>query len=163
MSLHKPKVTASKLPATSELHARIAPPDFLDCFSVSADATPRHAAEIITDFPVWARFLLQIRRLVTMPFGLSNDGPPADDKLGPFPVELETGSELIAGFNDRHLNFRVSVFSQNGQVSLATWVHPHNIGGRLYLKAILPFHILIARNALARVASAPPIELQRTH
>lgn len=153
MSRHKPQVTASELPADSHLHDRVAPPDFLDCYSVSSDATPRRAAEIITDFPGWARFLLLIRRAVTAPFGLSNDGPDAPDKLGPFPVELETTSEIIAGFNDRHLDFRVSVFAHNDRVSLATWVHPHNIGGRLYLKAILPFHILIARNALRRVAA----------
>lgn len=153
MSLQRPQVIACELPANSHLHDRVSPPDFLDCYSVSSDATPRRAAEIITDFPRWARFLLLIRRVVTAPFGLSNDGPEAPDKLGPFPVELETNSEIIAGFNDRHLDFRVSVVSQNDRVSLATWVHPHNFGGRLYLKAILPFHILIARNALRRVAA----------
>lgn len=135
------------------MHTRVSPAYFLDCYSVSSHATPRRAAEIITDFPGWARFLLLIRRVVTAPFGLSNDGPESSDKLGPFPVELETDSEIIAGFNDRHLDFRVSVVSQDNRVSLATWVHPHNIGGRLYLKAILPFHILIARNALRRVAA----------
>lgn len=150
----KPKVNASELPANSSLHQRVSMSDFLDCFSVSSDMSPRRAAEIITDFPGWARFLLLVRRVLTTPFGLSTDGPEAPDKVGPFPVELETESELIAGFDDKHLEFRVSVFAQDGRVSLATWVHPHNIGGWLYLKAILPFHILIARDALARVGSA---------
>ncbi|MCG8696347.1 MAG: DUF2867 domain-containing protein [Minwuiales bacterium] len=40
-------------------------------------------------------------------------------------------------------------------VFLATRVHPHNIAGRLYLRTILPFHILIARDALARVRTEP--------
>ena len=97
--------------------------------------------------------LLQIRRLVTAPFGLSSDGPDAEDKVGVFPVESETECELVAGFDDKHLNFRVSVMSLDGRVYLGTWVHPHNLGGRLYLRAIMPFHILIARNALSRVAS----------
>lgn len=144
-------VTATKLPAGSGLHKRVAAGDFLDCFAVASDMSPRRAAEIITDFPGWARLLLRIRRLVTAPFGLSNDGPEAADKVGIFPVESETGRELIAGFNDRHLDFRVAVLSEGGQVFLATWVHPHNIGGKLYLGTILPFHILIARDALARV------------
>jgi len=74
--------------------------------------------------------------------------------LGVFPVEIENSHELIAGFNDKHLDFRVSVISQDGQVFLATWVHPNNIGGQIYLKVILPFHILIARNALARVRAS---------
>ncbi len=148
-------VTATDLPARSLLRDRIAASDFLDCYSVASDLSPRRAAEVITDFPGWARFLLLIRRALTSPFGLSNDGPAAKDKVGVFPVETETSRELIAGFNDRHLDFRVSVMSQNGSVFLATWVHPHNVAGQLYLKTILPFHILIARDALARVGAEP--------
>ena len=147
-----PPVAKTDLPAVSQLKERLAPGDFLDCFCVESPLPPREAANIIVSFPSWARGLLMVRRLVTSPFGLSNDGPPAADKIGPFPVESETPEELIAGFNDKHLNFRVSVMSQAGNVYLATWVHTHNIGGRLYLAAILPFHVLIARNALGRVA-----------
>ncbi|MEM1300886.1 MAG: DUF2867 domain-containing protein, partial [Pseudomonadota bacterium] len=77
----------------------------------------------------------------------------SENKLGLFPVEIETGDEIIAGFNDKHLDFRVSIMARDGGVYLATWVHTHNFGGRLYLATIMPFHILIARNALARVAS----------
>ena len=141
-------VTATELPSDSALHARIANGDFLDCYAVAAETGPRRAAEIITAFPRWARFLVAIRRIVTTPFGLSNDGPPAADRVGIFPVESETDRELIAGFNDRHLNFRVSVMSDQGRVLLATWVHPHNFGGRFYLKAIMPFHILICPQCL---------------
>ena len=148
-----PNVTTTELPAESLLHQRVGTTDFLDCYVVRSDLPPRQAAQIITAFPGWAKGLLQIRRAVTAPFGLSQDGPPADDKLGPFPVGIETEQELIAGFNDRHLDFRVSIISKAGRVFLATWVHPHNWGGRLYLTAIMPFHILIARNALSRVAT----------
>ena len=147
------KVKATELPTGSLLRERIAPEDFLDCYSVSSDLPPRQAAEIITDFPDWARFLLVLRRWVTSPFGLSNDGPDATDKIGIFPVESETSRELIAGFNDRHLNFRVSVMSHEGRISLATWVRPDNIGGQFYLRVILPFYVLIARDALSRVSS----------
>ncbi|GGX53674.1 hypothetical protein GCM10007385_22260 [Tateyamaria omphalii] len=150
-----PRVTATQLSADSALHGRMRRGDFLDCYSVASTTSPRAAAEIITAFPGWAQVLVKLRGLITTPFGLSQDGPEAADKLGPFPVESETGTELIAGFNDKHLDFRVSVRSEDGVVSLATWVHTHNIGGRLYLAAIMPFHILIARDALARVARAP--------
>lgn len=145
------KVKATKLPSESLLHDRVASRDFLDCYRVSSNLPPRQAAEIITDFPGWARFLLRIRRLLTTPFGLSNDGPDSDDKVGIFPVEIDTDRELIAGFDDKHLDFRVSVLTTEGHVHLATWVHPHNIGGHLYLGTIMPFHILIARDALTRV------------
>lgn len=147
-------VRATALPGSSLLHDRIGPRDFLDCYSVASHLPPRRAAEIITDFPGWARFLLFLRKLVTTPFGLSNRGPAAADKVGIFPVETETERELIAGFDDRHLDFRVSVLSQGGRVFLATWVQPHNMGGRIYLGTILPFHVMIARDALARVGVA---------
>lgn len=149
-----PHVTKTELPAESALWGRMGSGDFLDCYAVNATTPPRKAAEIITSFPGWAQALVRLRNIVTAPFGLSGTGPEAADKLGPFPVETETETELIAGFNDRHLDFRVSVFAKDGRVLLATWVHPHNVGGRLYLRAILPFHILIARNAVARVAAA---------
>ena len=147
-------VTSERLPHDSALWSRIGPTDFIDCFSVPADTTPRTAAEIITDFPGWAKGLLQLRKILVTPFGLSHEGPDAPDKVGPFPVDQETDQELIAGFDDRHLDFRVSIMSRDGTVSLATWVHVHNCGGRLYLTAILPFHILVARDALRRVALA---------
>lgn len=149
----RPEVTATRLPAQSGLHQRVAADDFLDCFSVSSDLPPRKAAEIFTTFPGWVRFLLRIRRVATAPFGLSNNGPDARDKIGIFPVETDNATEIIAGFNDRHLNFRVSILSHDGRISAATWVHPHNPGGRLYLAAVLPFHKLIVRDGLARVAA----------
>lgn len=152
--MEHPNVRKIALPSVSALHERRVPRDFLDCYSITCDMSAREAASIITDFPGWAKFLLVIRRTVTAPFGLDNDGPDVADKVGIFPVETETNQELIAGFDDKHLNFRVSVLSYEGQVSLATWVAPHNIGGRIYLAAILPFHIAIARNALVRVAKA---------
>lgn len=151
-------VAETALPAQSRLQGRLTQGDFLDCYRVAALASPRQAAEIITEFPAWARLLMRIRGVLTAPFGLTNDGPPASDKIGIFPVESETESELIAGFDDRHLNFRISVLSADGHIFLATWVHPHNLGGRIYLRTILPFHILIARNALARVGRLSGLE-----
>lgn len=146
------QVTSTPLPPYSALHARFQPGDFVDCYSVASSLPPRAAAEIVVAFPGWAMALVKLRGLLVAPFGLSNSGPEAEDKLGLFPVEEDTAQELIAGFDDKHLDFRVSVTSHEGRVSLATWVHPHNIWGRLYLATILPAHILIVRNALSRVA-----------
>lgn len=145
------EVSKIPLPTSSALHARCKPGDFIDCYTVTATMSVRDAANVITDFPYWARFLLLIRRIVTAPFGLDNNGPEAADRVGIFPVESETTTELIAGFDDKHLDFRVSVLSHDAKISLATWVAPHNFGGRAYLTAIMPFHVAITRNALARV------------
>ncbi len=145
-------VRSTPLDPLSGLWPRIAPEDFVDCYSVKADLRPRQAAEIIAEFPGWVRFLVALRGIALAPFGIKARGPKAPDKIGEFPVESETDDEVIAGFNDRHLDFRISVSARDGEVALATWVHKRNLGGRIYLAVIMPFHIIIARNALARVA-----------
>ena len=147
-----PTVRPAPLPPGSALQTRISPGDFVDCYAVASDLPARRAAEIIAEFPGWVRALVALRGMIVAPFGLRTNGPSAKDKIGEFPVESETDAEVIAGFNDRHLDFRISVQARNGRVSLATWVRRHNLGGRLYLAAILPFHVAIVRNALARVA-----------
>ncbi|MEO9528075.1 DUF2867 domain-containing protein [Roseibium sp.] len=156
-----PIVHQCNLPADSLLWKRTHPDDFLDCFVTAAEILPRRAAEIITDFPVWARLLLKVRGVVALLFGLSTDGPDVVDKIGPFPVEIETNEEIVAGFNDKHLDFRISVIAKEGRVSLGTWVHVHNLGGRLYLLCIMPFHILIAKDALRRVSAHSALNVRR--
>lgn len=152
------KIIATELPSHSALLERVGTLDFIDCYCVDSELAPRQAAEIITNFPLWARFLVHIRNGITKPFGLSSNGPAAEDKVGFFPVESDNDRELIAGFDDKHLDFRITVVSHKGRVYLATWVHPNNIAGTLYLNAILPFHILIVRNALARVGRCKGIK-----
>ncbi|MEM7001919.1 MAG: DUF2867 domain-containing protein [Pseudomonadota bacterium] len=152
------KVRLCQVPTSSGLRAYINPDDFVDCYTVESQLPARQAAEICVTFPAWVRLLMQLRRLVTAPFGLINDAESHPDKIGIFPIESETTAEILAGFDDRHLNFRISVLAQAGQIYFATWVQPHNLGGRLYLKMVLPFHILICRNALRRVGqTATPL------
>ncbi len=149
-----PTVFKTTLAPHSQLHPRIAPGDFIDCYGVQSPLPARDAAEIITSFPGWAMALVRLRGIITAPFGLDQTGPEAEDKLGIFPVETDVPGEIIAGFNDKHLDFRVSVLAHEGHIYLSTWVHRHNLLGRAYLATIMPFHILIARNALARVGQA---------
>ncbi|KMW59632.1 hypothetical protein AIOL_004614 [Candidatus Rhodobacter oscarellae] len=148
------EIRAIPLPQHSALQTRIAPDDFVDCYAVPSELPLRAAAERIVAFPLWVRALVGLRSVLVAPFGLLRTGPEGRPKLGPFPIEQETETEIIAGFNDRHLNFRIAVRAEGGQVSLATWVHRHNWLGRAYLAAIMPFHILVVRDAVARVSRA---------
>jgi hypothetical protein len=76
--------------------------------------------------------------------------------IGIFPVISETPERLVAGFDDRHLDFRVVVdVASSGQgqdVTATTLVLTHNLLGRTYLAIITPFHRLIARTMLRQVA-----------
>jgi hypothetical protein len=142
------------LPAQSRLWRFHAPGDFLDHRACASSLAPRAAAELLVRFPAWAGALFLLRGLLVLPFGLKHDPPPAPRRIGIFPVETETPDELILGFNDRHLDFRIAVLSAEGKIHVSTWVRPHNPGGQLYLNAVMPFHILILENAMARLARA---------
>ncbi|MEO1239704.1 MAG: DUF2867 domain-containing protein [Pseudomonadota bacterium] len=149
------RVHSALLPGNSTLHSHRAPGDFLDTYATTSDLQPRDAADIIGAFPGWVQALVKLRGALVRPFGLMADPPQADgDRVGPFPLVSESDDEVLAGFDDTHLNFLVSVCRQDGKIHLSTWVRPHNFGGRAYLTLIMPFHIAVVRNALHRVARA---------
>lgn len=137
------------LPRTSTLWTLHQPGDFLDCYSVTSALTPREAATRGLALPVWAATLLKLRNALVRPFGLKTGEP--DKPI--FPTCLETEDELILGTDDRHLNFRIGLIRSDGRMFMSTWVHPHNLWGRTYLRLVMPFHILISRGAVAGMAS----------
>jgi len=109
--------------------------------------------------PRWAEALVSLRNLLVAPLGLKTSGynPAAPrDMIGIFPVVSETPDRLVAGFNDRHLDFRVVVdVTPPGsfrQVTATTLVKTHNRLGRTYLAIIMPFHRLIVPALLRQVA-----------
>jgi hypothetical protein len=63
------KVIETELPRNSLLTNRIKKSDFLDFYSVQSNLSTRQAAEIITNVPGWARFLVKIRNGVVSKFG----------------------------------------------------------------------------------------------
>ena len=75
-----------------------------------------------------------------------------------FPTCLETEDEIILGTDDRHLDFRIGLIRAEGRLYMSTWVHPHNRWGRAYLALVMPFHILISRGAVARMATDTPAQ-----
>lgn len=147
------KVRKAPLPKDLGLWQFVRQGDFLDGYGVQTALNARDAARIAMTLPGWASGLLWLRNRLVAPFGLKGT-PVRDDTIGPFPVVSETPNEVIVGFDDRHLNFRIAVHRQDDQVYGATWVHCNNGFGRFYLAAIMPFHILIMRNAMRRVAKA---------
>lgn len=153
-------VETAPLPKESLLWSLHAPGDFIDGYRVRAAYAPRHAAEIALRFPAWVRLLLRLRGLLLSPFDLKSQGMAAQDmssqaksgdSIAIFPVTHESAQELVLGLDDHHLDFRISFFARDGYIHSGTWVRRHNRFGRLYLAAVMPFHILIAKQMLARL------------
>lgn len=140
-------VNARPLPETSELWSHVSPGDFLDGYAVSSELSPRDAADAGLRLPGWADALLNVRNALVRPLGLKTDTGAEI-----FPVVYESADEIILGTDDKHLNFRIAVMQQEGRVHMATWVHRNNLLGRVYLAVIMPFHVVIVRDAMRRIA-----------
>lgn len=136
---------------------------FIDAFRLTVDGSAldarKAAVKMFARTPRWVEMLLNLRNLIVAPFGLKKSGegePATGGMIGLFPVLGETPQRLIAGFNDRHLDFRVVVdvapAGAGQQVTTTTLVLTHNRLGRIYLATITPFHRLVARAMLQQVA-----------
>ena len=152
-------------PAAGALRAFHREGDFLDGQWVPLPHPAPDAAELtiatVFNMPGWARALLALRNLLMAPFGLKTGGAdhavPTRQAIndcsygGIFAVHSATPDEVILGTDDRHLDFRVSILRSEADdlVAISTWVHPHNLMGRIYLAAVYPFHRLIVARCLA--------------
>jgi hypothetical protein len=137
--------------------------DFVDAYRLTVPAAglsaPDAAKKALDHPPVWVRQLLGLRNALVAPFGLK-PGPGDDDpraRIGFFPVEFASPSRIVLGFDDGHLDFRLVVdVAEVGaltEVTATTLIRRHNLFGRIYLAAILPFHKAIVPALLERVAA----------
>ena len=118
------------------------------------------AIRMMARAPRWVDALVAVRNVIVAPFGLKTSGEnerAPRDIIGIFPVVSETPERLVAGFNDRHLDFRVvldvATSGQRQSITATTLVLTHNWLGRSYLGIIMPFHRIVVRAMLAQVAA----------
>jgi hypothetical protein len=157
-------MTVLEITPNVDRDALLAGAQFVDAYSIAVDGgalDARHAAErMITRQPRWAEALLALRNILVKPFGLRTSGASRiapREMIGIFPIVSETPGQLVAGFNDSHLDFRlvvdVATSGDRQNVTATTLVLTHNLLGRAYLALILPFHRLIVRAMLRKVAA----------
>lgn len=154
-------MTVREVTPTVDRDTLLAGAEFADAFRIEIADTnidSRRAAErMVARQPRWAVALLSLRNFLVAPLGLktSGAGTGTRDMIGIFPVVSEAPDRLVAGFNDRHLDFRLVVdVTPSGatrQVTATTLVRTHNRLGRIYLAIIMPFHRVIVPAMLRRV------------
>ncbi|MCG7491961.1 DUF2867 domain-containing protein [Thalassobius sp. Cn5-15] len=142
----------TKLPAQSALWQHHRDGDFIDCYSCPSDMAPQDAASQALTMPSWAKVLLNLRNILVKPLGLKTETSAEGDNL--FPVTHDSADEVILGTDDKHLDFRIAILRDQGRIYMSTWVHPHNRMGQIYLQLVMPFHVLIMRNSIRRLAQA---------
>jgi hypothetical protein len=120
--------------------------------------------------PVWMKLLLIARNAVARIFGL--EAPTVGeiikptirseyrvgDKIGPWPIFFIADNEIVAGRNNRHLDFRVSVLKakdgEKASVIISTICSVHNVFGKIYLFFIVPFHRTGVRALMSNAIAA---------
>ena len=97
------------------------------------------------EFPAPVRWLLKVRDTLVRPFGLKTGTGFADKILE------RTDDEIILGADDRHLDFRVSLYAgEDGIMEIRTLVRYHNLLGKLYFAAIWCFHKIMVWSIFRR-------------
>ena len=147
---------------TFDTHSLLTGAQFSDAFSIVLDRAglnARQAAEkMLGHQPRWIVALMALRHRLVAPFGLKTSAPAGTtDTIGIFPILSQAPGRLVAGLNDKHLDFRVVVdvatSGETQRVTATTLVKTHNRLGRAYLAVVLPFHRLIVRALLRQVAA----------
>jgi hypothetical protein len=143
------KATATRPPVDCE---RLLPGhDFADAFTMEvpegSDAR-QLAALAFAQGPRWAKTLLALRNRIVGVMGLKGAS------TGGFPVIRESADDVLMGFDDRHLDFRIAVTVRGRQATITTVVRTHNLGGRTYLRVVMPFHRRIAPSMLEHGVAA---------
>lgn len=139
------------LPRASRLWEKFEKGDFIDCYAVTSRLSAQEALQIGLALPSWAMMLLKIRNRILSPFGFkTNIDKGYLDSI--FPLEFQDENEVIVGTDDWHQDFRISVYKSQDTIHMSTWVHRHNLAGYTYLALVMPFHILIVRDAMRRIA-----------
>lgn len=80
------------------------------------------------------------------------------EKIGPWPIFSISDNEIVAGRNNKHLDFRLSVLKQDednaSSVVVSTICTVHNLSGKIYLFFIVPFHRFGVKNLMANAIAA---------
>ena len=80
------------------------------------------------------------------------------EKIGPWPIFFLGPEELVAGRNNKHMDFRVSIMKVHDgsrpSVVVSTLCMVHNKFGRCYLSSIIPFHKFGLRTLMANASVA---------
>ncbi len=125
---------------------------------------------IFAHHPLWMKLLLIVRNKIASLAGL--DAPTASEilhveikdryvvgeKIGVWPIFSLSEDEVVAGRNNKHMDFRLSVLKvpdgDRTSVVVSTICTVHNLSGKLYLFFILPFHRYGVRKLMANALAA---------
>ena len=173
MCTTSPAVTEVLIPDDSAIRFIYQSVDLSDAYSIDlppgTSTDPEQLARhVFAHQAFWVSGLMTVRDLAVSGFGLktikrlkSLNPEAAKDRVGIFKIYSKRHHEIILGEDDKHLDFRLSVYlvaqgetTIGNRLVLSTVVHCHNLLGHAYIVAIEQFHRLIVKSSLRRAAIA---------
>lgn len=169
------QVTECDVPATSALGRElIGNADFCDCWRAPLAHPDLTMVElffaVFGHTPVWMKLLLIARNAAARLAGLEapsvaeiirpeiQPGYRVGDKIGPWPIFFMADDEIVAGRDNKHMDFRLSVLKARdgggADVVVSTICTVHNLFGKIYLLVIVPFHRHGVRSLMSRALAA---------
>jgi len=160
------------VPASSALdRAMVGASDFRDSYRVPLTHPERGMAEIFFAVfghsPLWMKAMLILRNALARLAGLEvpavaeimtpevRNTYRVGDKIGPWPIGED---EIVAGRNNKHLDFRLSVLrvkdADAESVVVSTICSVHNFAGKIYLFFIVPFHRTGVKSLMSNAVAA---------
>ena len=169
------KVVQCDVPSGSMLSREwIERPYFRDSFRAPLSRSDLSVTDlflaIFAHHPLWMKLLLIVRNKAASVAGL--DAPTASqilhanikdryivgENIGVWLIFSLSEDEVIAGRNNKHLDFRVSVLKlpdgDGSSVVVSTVCTVHNLSGKVYLFFVVPFHRYGVRKLMVNALAA---------
>ena len=159
------------LPSQSAISSLYKSVNLADAYSIQLPPGASCDPDVLARFlfshqPAWVVVLTKVRDAIVAGFGLKTSGQLANlsgdakgDRVSFFKVYSTSGTEIVLGEDDKHLDFRLSLLCSKSAVpqaghtlTLSTVVHCHNSLGRSYVWVIAPFHRWVVKASLRRAA-----------
>lgn len=146
-------------------------PDYYDAYSIGINSKRLYTVDyLFSKFgsisPAWMQALMKLRNFLASFIGLKTgklDTVSENDlkegcRIGFFIITARNENEIVFGEDDKHLNFESSLLlkrnHENAELYSITIVKFHNFTGRAYFFFVKPFHQLIIRSVLRRLAKS---------
>ncbi|BAK73573.1 DUF2867 domain-containing protein [Arcobacter sp. L] len=153
------KILTSSLPSSSNINSFISKIDFSDSYEIRLkkdDDIKNIYLKFLLNSPKLVKYLMLLRNKIMSLFGFKTEIINSNNikdiqlgnKVGFFNIYFINEHEIIAGEEDKHLDFLVSFYKRDTTLIVTTLVKYNNIFGKIYMTFVKPFHKIVVKNML---------------
>ena len=153
------KIVVSFLPNSSNANNFISRIDFTDSYKIELlkdEEIKIVYLKLLSNNSTLIKSLMSFRNKIMSLFGFKTEIKHSNNikdiqvgnKVGFFTIYYIDEHEIIAGEKDKHLDFCVSFYKKDTNLTISTLVQYNNFFGKIYMNLIKPFHKFVVKNML---------------